>query len=52
MGGKVSGIEPHDRDSPAVQLGDHKVRGGVIQIGDNHDRPVSVSHWSLSFPVS
>jgi hypothetical protein len=38
-----------------VQLGDHEVRGRVVEVGDDQDRTIVVrhcSHWSVSFPES
>ena len=50
--GEVSGVEPHGRDAPAVQLGDHKIRGGIVKVGDDQHRAGIGGHWSASFPVS
>lgn len=50
-GGEVPRVEPHDRDIPVVQLVNHQVRRGVVQIGDDQNRTRG-SHWSVSLPVS
>lgn len=46
-------VEPHDRDAPAVQLGNHKVGRRVVIARDDRDRTrISLCHWSVSLPVS
>ncbi|WP_319949544.1 hypothetical protein [Streptomyces halobius] len=38
-GGEVGArIEPYDRDSPAVQLVQHQIRGDVTERGHGEDR--------------
>ncbi|MFB7161168.1 hypothetical protein [Streptomyces sp. NPDC056242] len=48
----MTGVESHDRNTPAVQLGNHEIGGRIVIVRDDRDRASIVCHWSVSFPVS